>query len=399
MQTPSSVVNGAVFRPRTIRLECTADWIVLPSISYTLGNASTLCIEGVRVRAGKLAQDAIHTAEILAVDVSALQIGPLVRIPVTVVRPLAAPAYSASNPPVLAVKSVQIPPTAVLRHYVRIPDDAASAVLELRLAKDNSDADTPDITVHALQLITDEAHNAHEVFRTVTLTRSYSGARVCITNLAAGATLEVCLALRDPRHHNAAAPVAPRVDYRLCLHGLGPVHRHLIVEDRLTHLDVHARRGNATLYAQCTLKYLCRRLTPTSTTYTVYSRPLLSSRYDHLNDVGLRARQHRLRLVYTFCVPSAGVRVRIELPDLQKRMYTSSQLLTMTWALYGPGQLECLGASHPLDAGEALSGGGSLLSTKLPSAGEHRLVVALHGDDGRRLEKLRHTAVVVMSVL
>jgi tripeptidyl-peptidase-2 len=170
-----------------LNLTCAAPWVQAPGhVLLTSEKAFD-----VRVDATQLPRDQVHHTELLAIDTARPELGPVFRVPITVIRPR---LLDEAEGPESASYQLSYPRLAftaghIERRFVRVPDGALHATLTLTA---DADLTTRRFYVHCVQLLSQKAFTADEFKKYVALeplaSKSFKFA------VAAGCTLEVCVA-------------------------------------------------------------------------------------------------------------------------------------------------------------------------------------------------------------
>ncbi|KAI9202127.1 subtilase family-domain-containing protein [Polychytrium aggregatum] len=179
--------------PLKLKLECyvslvtTQKWISAPSHIYINNGGRAF---SVRVNPTNLAPG-LHFGEVLAIDSTAPELGPLFRVPVTVCKP------EVVENALVKYNNLSFEPGTIIRKFVSVPTEANFAELTVRI--DNRDA--PGIFIaHLVQLQaqTSFAKNEHSYWLGLnnTGTRDSDDKNVYKKTFSVlpGVTLEVCLA-------------------------------------------------------------------------------------------------------------------------------------------------------------------------------------------------------------
>ena len=172
-----------------LALTTTAPWLDAPPSLLLPGGGRSFEIS---VDVASLAPGSgLHFAEVVAVDTAAPERGPLVRVPVTVVRPLPVPPGGD-----LALGDVAMSPGAEARAFVAVPAGASWAILRAKPAPFASDADGRSPPRGFMLRLT--AHAPHERY-TDTEARTYAtlaGGEEghLVARVDGGSTLEVTVA-------------------------------------------------------------------------------------------------------------------------------------------------------------------------------------------------------------
>ncbi len=124
-----------------LALSCSAGWVHVPQQLLLLNGERSF---GIRVDGTALPMGEVHFAELVGVDVARPHAGPVLRLPITVVRPVPAPA-----PDSTLVKEAALQPGKAARLFICPPEGAVSAELRVRALS----VDTQRrVVVHILQL-------------------------------------------------------------------------------------------------------------------------------------------------------------------------------------------------------------------------------------------------------
>ena len=185
-----------------LRLVCDASWVQAPGhVLVTQEKAFD-----VKVDPTNLARDQFHYAELCAFDVARPDIGPLFRVPITVIRPrLLDAALGADDASFkLSYPRLTFSPGRVERRFVHVPAGALHASITLT---GDADLTTRRFYVHCVQLLPQAAFTHDEFKKYVQLEPLAS--KTFKFGVAPSATLEVCVAqfwssLGDPAHLTVA---------------------------------------------------------------------------------------------------------------------------------------------------------------------------------------------------
>lgn len=132
----------------SIRLECESIWVETPKLFYLYHGGRDF---QVFVDPGKL-EPGVHYTEVVGYDANHRELGPLFRVPITVVKP-----KDAENQEFSA--NAKVRPGEITRHFITVPDGATWADISLRMKQ----SDTPRMLVlHTLERLEDRSFTAME---------------------------------------------------------------------------------------------------------------------------------------------------------------------------------------------------------------------------------------------
>lgn len=211
-----------------LALTCSATWVHIPSHLELMNQSRRVTV---RVDARGL-KEGPHYAEVLAYDTTAPAVGPLFRIPVTVIIPS---RLSAACEYKMELKNVDFKPGEIRRQFIEVPQGATWA--EVILTSRTEDK-TSEYVVHAIQLQKQKAFRVHEFYRHLFLSEKASTTDSFAVH--EGGTIEVCIA----QWWSSLGRTA--IDYTISFHGL---------RCNTDVLHIHASEGIARFDTIASLKY------------------------------------------------------------------------------------------------------------------------------------------------
>jgi tripeptidyl-peptidase-2 len=169
-----------------LKLTCAAPWVQAPG-HVLLTNEKAF---DVLVDPTGLPRDQVHHTELLAIDTARPELGPVFRVPITVIRPrLLDEAVGESAAYKLSYQRLAYTAGHIERRFVRVPDGALHATITLAA---EADLTTRRFYVHCVQVLPQKAFTADEFKKYVALeplaTKSFK------FGVVPGCTLELCVA-------------------------------------------------------------------------------------------------------------------------------------------------------------------------------------------------------------
>ena len=204
----------------------------------------------VRVDTSKLPAGSLHFTEIMAVDPSAPHLGPLFRVPVTVIVPVVLTAKDNFQ----VERQFRAQPGVPNRFFVHVPEEASYAHFSVKsLCKDK----VTKYTLHAIQLLPDKRTAQTEHHKIIIV--EPEGEDHDFFHVYGGHTLELCLA------KIWSSPGEADVRLQVTFHGARPTMTQLtLLSTEQSHM---VKIRNALRFEEVcpsiTLRHLCRPLRPT----------------------------------------------------------------------------------------------------------------------------------------
>ncbi|CAF4089647.1 unnamed protein product, partial [Adineta steineri] len=173
-----------------IKFACRLSLICDPPVSYVQhGKFLDLCYSDrtfdIRIDPSHLKEDQVHFTELQAFDTNEINAGPLVRFPITIIKPISVNSQTYS----LEFNSQTFKPSQIRRHFLQVPTGSNIAVFQIT----NHSSDISNkMTLHFLQLEPGRSHHTAEYVKTICL--SPHETFQCYFNVQDKRTLELCLA-------------------------------------------------------------------------------------------------------------------------------------------------------------------------------------------------------------
>uniref|UniRef100_A0A914UV78 Tripeptidyl peptidase II Ig-like domain-containing protein n=1 Tax=Plectus sambesii TaxID=2011161 RepID=A0A914UV78_9BILA len=162
-------------------LRCDAKWVEHPE-HFELMNQQRQF--NIRIDAAELEEGVPHYTELQAFDADHIEMGPLFRVPITVILPVTVD----ESTQFVVTRDLTLKPAEDQRLFVHVPEGADWAMFKFQ----SHDRDHfARYVFHAVQLLPNESYRSHESYKMVTL--SEQGESTQAMAVVGGRTLELCI--------------------------------------------------------------------------------------------------------------------------------------------------------------------------------------------------------------
>ncbi|KHN74920.1 Tripeptidyl-peptidase 2 [Toxocara canis] len=356
-----SISVEPAFKPESV-LTCDASYVSYPKQMELMHQQRQFTV---RIDPTGLEPSVANFTQILAFDSQNPSLGPLFRVPVTVIVPM---TVDESNQFTISRK-LRCKPAVPERLFVHVPDDADWAALKVISLDDKHQT---KYVIHCVQLMPNVAYRATEYYKTVTLEPN-SEVQNAI-KLHGGRTLELCVTKWWANLGEAVVRV------ELTFHGTVPIPTTLNIMSSESSFRFEVRNGrirHEEILPGITFRYLCQPVRPSESKV----QPLGPR---DLFDNG--SQTFRLLLTYPFSIPKA-TEAFMELPGITNYLYENSfddvHIMLFTSTKQFIGSSSSFPKRYPF---------------KLEK-GEYRARAQIRHEDESLLEKYRDTTLIVRTKL
>ncbi|VDM41821.1 unnamed protein product [Toxocara canis] len=359
---PESDNEEKIAFERHLVLTCDASYVSYPKQMELMHQQRQFTV---RIDPTGLEPSVANFTQILAFDSQNPSLGPLFRVPVTVIVPM---TVDESNQFTISRK-LRCKPAVPERLFVHVPDDADWAALKVISLDDKHQT---KYVIHCVQLMPNVAYRATEYYKTVTLEPN-SEVQNAI-KLHGGRTLELCVTKWWANLGEAVVRV------ELTFHGTVPIPTTLNIMSSESSFRFEVRNGrirHEEILPGITFRYLCQPVRPSESKV----QPLGPR---DLFDNG--SQTFRLLLTYPFSIPKA-TEAFMELPGITNYLYENSfddvHIMLFTSTKQFIGSSSSFPKRYPF---------------KLEK-GEYRARAQIRHEDESLLEKYRDTTLIVRTKL